>query len=97
MTKNINKLICKSYNFSRYGAAEPILMAAFAPAHHGASSRALPRTAFCTYSLDYIDRLFDENLHMCFNGTMQQRNLPYISGTIQFGRRKYYCYQQNVK
>ncbi len=34
----------------------------------------------CAYRLSYIDRLFDENIHMCFNGSLQYRGLPYISG-----------------
>ena len=54
-------------------------MGAFAPSV-GPSSEPQQRTGFCAYSQKYIDKLFDQNIHMCFNGSMQYRNLPYISG-----------------
>ena len=56
-------------------------MGAFAPSV-GPSSEPQQRTGFCAYSQKYIDKLFDQNIHMCFNGSMQYRNLPYISGII---------------
>jgi plexin A len=43
-------------------------------------------SALCSYSLPYVDKLFDQNIHMCFNGTMHHRNLPYISGPVDNGK-----------
>ncbi|XP_068152091.1 plexin-B [Drosophila tropicalis] len=43
-------------------------------------------SAMCIYSLKDIDDVFIENIHMCFNGTIKDRNLGYISGTINDGR-----------
>lgn len=33
-----------------------------------------------------IDETFSENIHMCFNGTNKDRNMGYISGTINDGK-----------
>ena len=63
----------------RSGATEHVLMGVFAPSE-GPTSQPQRRTGFCSYTLKYINKLFDQNIHMCFNGTMQDRNLPYISG-----------------
>ena len=43
-------------------------------------------SAVCSYSLTQINRLFDENIHNCFNGSMGHRNMEYISGPIQEGK-----------
>ncbi len=63
----------------RSGDDEPVLVGVFAPSD-GPSSRPRRSSAVCAYRLSYIDRLFDENIHMCFNGSLQYRGLPYISG-----------------
>ncbi|KAL9872786.1 plexin-B isoform X2 [Glossina fuscipes] len=44
------------------------------------------KSAMCLYSLKAIEEVFDENIHLCFNGTIKDRNLGYISGTIDDGR-----------
>ncbi|XP_055371957.1 plexin-B isoform X2 [Condylostylus longicornis] len=44
------------------------------------------KSAMCIYSLKEIEEIFIENIHMCFNGTIKDRNLGYISGTINDGR-----------
>ncbi|XP_055858104.1 plexin-B isoform X1 [Episyrphus balteatus] len=44
------------------------------------------KSAMCIYSLKEIEEVFIENIHMCFNGTIKDRNLGYISGTINDGR-----------
>jgi plexin A len=56
-----------------------VLVGVFAPSD-GPTSRPRRSSAVCAYRLSYIDRLFDENIHMCFNGSLQYRGLPYISG-----------------
>jgi plexin A len=40
-------------------------------------------SAVCAFSLAQINRIFDENIHNCFNGSMGHRNMEYISGPIQ--------------
>ncbi len=53
----------------------------------GSSSRAQnTSSAVCIYSLADIDRMFDENIHNCFNGSMRHRNMEYVSGTILEGK-----------
>jgi len=69
----------------RSGATEHVLMGVFAPSE-GPTSQPQRRTGFCSYTLQYINKLFDQNIHMCFNGTMQDRNLPYISGPVDEGK-----------
>lgn len=63
----------------------PVLLGVFAPGD-GMSLEPRHTSALCTYSLPYIDRLFDQNIHMCFNGSMKDRNLPYISGPVDNGK-----------
>uniref|UniRef100_A0A8D8JWY5 Plexin-B n=1 Tax=Culex pipiens TaxID=7175 RepID=A0A8D8JWY5_CULPI len=40
----------------------------------------------CIYSLIEIEEIFNENIHSCFNGSIKDRNLGYISGTINDGK-----------
>ena len=63
----------------RGGEDDPVLLGVFAPADVP-TARPRRSAALCAYRLSYIDRLFDENIHMCFNGSLQYRGLPYISG-----------------
>lgn len=44
------------------------------------------KSAMCIYSLKEIEEIFNENIHMCFNGSIKDRNLGYISGTINDGK-----------
>jgi len=64
---------------------DQILIGVFSPSV-GYTAKPKKQSAMCAYSLPYVDKLFDQNIHMCFNGTMQHRNLPYISGPIDEGR-----------
>ena len=64
---------------------DPVLLGVFAPGV-GMSQEPMQKSALCAYSLPYINRLFDQNIHMCFNGTMTDRNLPYISGPVDNGK-----------
>ena len=43
-------------------------------------------SSVCSFPLTQINRLFDENIHNCFNGSMGHRNMEYISGPIQEGK-----------
>ena len=64
---------------------DPVLLGVFAPGV-AMSQEPMQKSALCAYSLPYINRLFDQNIHMCFNGTMTDRNLPYISGPVDNGK-----------
>lgn len=59
---------------------KPVLVATFSP-----SLGAKKRSALCVYTMQDIDNKFDENIHMCFNGSTKYRNMAYISGKIQDG------------
>lgn len=63
----------------------PILVGVFSPSEaHTAKSK--PSSAVCIYSIKNIEAKFTENIHMCFNGSMQYRNMEYISGPILDGK-----------
>jgi len=64
---------------------DQVLLTVFSPGKDR-SSEPQRESAMCAYSLPYIDKLFDQNIHMCFNGTMHHRNLPYISGPVDEGK-----------
>lgn len=40
-------------------------------------------SAICVYSMDEIERIFTENVHLCYNGSVLTRNMDYIAGSIQ--------------
>ncbi|XP_047736216.1 plexin-B isoform X3 [Hyalella azteca] len=66
-------------------AGDPILVATFAPSV-GHTADAENAAAVCIYSVAYIETKFNENIHMCFNGSMQYRSMEYISGLILDGK-----------
>ena len=61
-----------------------IFVATFSP-NKSITNEPLSRSAVCVYSLQEIETKFDENIHMCFNGSTKYRNMGYISGPIQDG------------
>lgn len=44
------------------------------------------QSAVCVFSVADIDTRFNENIHMCFNGSLQSRNMEYVSGPILDGK-----------
>lgn len=64
---------------------DQVLVAVFSPSRE-ISNEPLNKSAMCIYSLKQIDEVFTENIHMCFNGSVKDRNLGYISGTILDGK-----------
>lgn len=56
-----------------------VLVAAFSPSKE-ITNQPQDKSAVCIYSLKEIEDIFLENIHMCFNGTIKDRNLGYISG-----------------
>ncbi|XP_043246790.1 plexin-B-like [Amphibalanus amphitrite] len=61
-----------------------VLVAAFSPSH-GYSNEPQDRASICVFSMKQVEDMFSENIHMCFNGSMQYRNMEYISGPILDG------------
>lgn len=62
-----------------------VLVTVFSPSKE-ISDEPENKSAMCIYSLKDIEDVFIENIHMCFNGTNKDRNLGYISGTINDGK-----------
>lgn len=64
---------------------DQILVAVFSPAKE-ITNEPQPKSAMCMYSVKDIEETFTENIHMCFNGSIKDRNLGYISGPINDGK-----------
>ncbi|XP_026839301.1 plexin-B isoform X2 [Drosophila erecta] len=62
-----------------------VLITVFSPSKE-ISNQPESKSAMCIYSIKDIEDMFIENIHLCFNGTIKDRNLGYISGTINDGR-----------
>ncbi|KAF2885610.1 hypothetical protein ILUMI_20552 [Ignelater luminosus] len=62
-----------------------VLVTVFRPAR-GITNEPQPHSALCLYPLRDIEAKFNENIHMCFNGSVKYRNMGYISGPIQDGK-----------
>lgn len=63
---------------------DTILAASFSPSK-GITNEPQAQSALCVYSMRDIEAKFNENIHMCFNGSIKYRNLVYISGAILDG------------
>ncbi|CAG0917436.1 unnamed protein product, partial [Notodromas monacha] len=64
---------------------EPVLAAVFAPSQGHSWDRVGGASALCVYPLGQVQAKFNENVHMCFNGSMKYRNMGYISGQVLDG------------
>lgn len=64
---------------------DQVLVTTFSPSKE-ITSEVQNATAICVYTLKEIEDMFNENIHMCFNGTIKDRNLGYISGSILDGK-----------
>lgn len=63
---------------------DQVLIGSFSPSQ-SIINEPLPQSAICAFSMQFIESKFNENIHMCFNGTSKYRNMPYISGIISQG------------
>ncbi len=63
---------------------EPVLYGAFS--NTMASTGRKSKSGICSYSMSNIEKLFEENIHHCFNGSMVDRNLEYVSGPVLEGK-----------
>ncbi|KAF9417011.1 hypothetical protein HW555_005839 [Spodoptera exigua] len=64
---------------------DSILVAVFSPSK-SISNEPMAKSAICVFSLQEIEIKFNENVHMCFNGSTKARNMGYISGMISDGK-----------
>ena len=64
---------------------DPVLVGVFSPAQE-LSAVPQRQSAVCVFSVADIDARFNENIHMCFNGSLQSRNMEYVSGPILDGK-----------
>lgn len=64
---------------------DPVLVGVFSPSR-GITNEPSSRSAICIFSLLDIEAKFDENIHMCFNGSVMSRNMAYVSGMISDGK-----------
>jgi plexin A len=63
---------------------DPVFVGVFSPSR-GITNEPMSKSALCVYSLENVESKFNENIHMCFNGSIKDRNLGYISGLILDG------------
>ncbi len=63
---------------------DAILVASFSPSL-GITNEPTKQSAVCVYSMKEIEIKFNENIHMCFNGSTRYRNMLYISGQLMNG------------
>ncbi|XP_050438453.1 plexin-B [Adelges cooleyi] len=61
-----------------------VLVGSFSPSL-GITNEPMAQSAICAFSMQYIESKFNENIHMCFNGSLKYRNMPYVSGIILQG------------
>lgn len=64
---------------------DPVLIGVFSPAIE-MNNEPVAQSAVCIYSLAEIDSKFEENIHLCFNGSIKSRNMDYVSGMISDGK-----------
>lgn len=64
---------------------ENVLVGIFSPSK-GITNEPQSKSAVCVFSLQEIEAKFTENIHMCFNGSISDRNLGYVSGLILDGK-----------
>lgn len=62
-----------------------VLIAAFSPSKE-ITNEPQSKSAVCLYSLKDIDETFTESIHKCFNGSIKDRNMGYISGIFNEGK-----------
>lgn len=78
-----------------------ILVTSFSPSK-SITNEPLEKSALCIYTIAEIEAKFNENIHMCFNGSTKYRNMPYISGLILDGNcpsagvRNYFIFYFNL-
>ncbi|XP_039297179.1 plexin-B-like isoform X1 [Nilaparvata lugens] len=65
-------------------ADDYVLAGSFSPSR-GITDEPQSESALCIFSMDDIEAKFNENIHMCFNGSTKYRNMGYVSGPILNG------------
>lgn len=62
-----------------------VLVTVFSPSKE-ITNEPQDKSAMCIYSMEEVEEMFSQNIHLCFNGSNSDRNLDYISGTINNGK-----------
>lgn len=74
------------YNNPSSGSASSddskVLLGVFSSARDH-TQRAGEHSALCAFSLSQIEDKFNDNIHNCYTGKMQSRNMEYIAGNVQ--------------
>lgn len=74
------------FNNPSSGSASPddnkVLLGVFSSAKDH-TQHAGEHSALCAFSLSQIEDKFNDNIHNCYTGKMQSRNMEYIAGNVQ--------------
>lgn len=74
------------FNNPQSGSASPddnkVLLGVFSSARDH-TQHAGEHSALCAFSLAQIEDKFNDNIHNCYTGKMQSRNMEYIAGNVQ--------------
>lgn len=74
------------FNNPSTGSASPddnkVLLGVFSSARDH-TQHAGEHSALCAFSLSQIEDKFNDNIHNCYTGKMQSRNMEYIAGNVQ--------------
>lgn len=74
------------YNNPSSGSTSPddskVLLGVFSSAKDH-TQHAGEHSALCAFSLSQIEDKFNDNIHNCYTGKMQSRNMEYIAGNVQ--------------
>lgn len=58
-----------------------VLVTAFAQSRDH-TLRSQQRSAICLYPMERVEEKFNENIHLCYNGSAKARNMNYIAGSV---------------
>lgn len=65
----------------RSGSQSMVLVASFAQSKDH-TTRSSSKSAICLFALDKIEAKFNENIQLCYNGSVKSRNMNYIAGSV---------------
>jgi plexin A len=58
-----------------------VLVGAFSQSRDHTTRSSL-KSAICLFPMDKIEQKFQENIDLCYNGTIKSRNMDYIAGSV---------------
>uniref|UniRef100_A0A6G1S6K0 Plexin-B n=1 Tax=Aceria tosichella TaxID=561515 RepID=A0A6G1S6K0_9ACAR len=63
------------------GGGGAVLVGAFSQSRDH-TTRSSTRSAICLFPMERIEQKFQENIDLCYNGTIKSRNMDYIAGSV---------------